>query len=985
MRHGSCSPCKCRACRRQYASERALITSRREQLSLPQRSDVWGLALSGGGIRSATFCLGALQALSRAYLPGVPQVHVGAGNTPSRAPSSRLLSRFDYLSTVSGGGYIGSFFCSLFSPQRLRPDDASLNTPSAAATAAYAVLDQEPPGRIHADKRYDGAAPLGEGPMAWLRENGRYLTPSGAGDVFYGVAIALRNWLSVHFVIGMPILLLLVFMAFLRLLFGEYAVPGLFLERGFATDTLWWLPALSVGLWVAPCLLAFWMFYSLENADTEPPRPTKSVSILVCLVVLTVMLGILNYSSLYHGSACGRDWLCPNYVKFLSAFCVLLIGSLVWALAAAYAYGAEDTDAPIRWNFLAFGWLVISFFAGFFIWDWLADTESVMVVEWGGQSEIFALSILSFLALVVGGTWRSNLRYPVSQGFRSIRSYRIRINRWLAGGVQFFLLLVFLFACDVLAGWLYEESSGEWQLSPAAALAAIIWAIRSLASFADEKSWMNKVLKLPLGTLSIVAGGSVLMLLLICWGFLLRWLQDGFSLVGFSAQLQFLSIFLVIMLYLAWVAGSFVGFINLSSLQALYSGRLARTYLGASNGYRFKWESNAKDRVDKLSVSEALLSDDMTLEQYYRMDSCSPLHLVNVTVNLTVDPAERLVQRDRQGLPMCIAPSVIRAGRGSLYTFVVDGVPRIRRAFHSWLFSSEIEQPLTIGHWIATSGAAVTTGLGRQTSVGLSLLLGLANIRLGTWWPARFESIRQDSNTPAKTHSSWLTKMLPTYALLYNEFFARFHGLKREYLYLSDGGHFENTAAYELLRPERKLRLVVICDCGADPLYQFGDLANLIRLARLDLGLEIEADIEFRNYPKYWGLKKVIGCHRDFVGGGKTPGSNEPIKEVDDQCALLFNVYDKDGSTRNLKCMLLVIKPNLISRMNDDVWHYAQMHPDFPNEPTADQFFDEAQFESYRQLGLNMGELLFGGGASSGETYEQLLWGYLDMKFQRMK
>src|SRR6185369_17798932 len=46
-----------------------------------------GLTFSGGGIRSATFCLGILQGLA----------NLG------------LLKRFDYLSTVSGGGYIGSW------------------------------------------------------------------------------------------------------------------------------------------------------------------------------------------------------------------------------------------------------------------------------------------------------------------------------------------------------------------------------------------------------------------------------------------------------------------------------------------------------------------------------------------------------------------------------------------------------------------------------------------------------------------------------------------------------------------------------------------------------------------------------------------------------------------------------------------------------------------------------------------------------------
>src|SRR5439155_11016210 len=49
-------------------------------------SNVVGLALSGGGIRSASFCLGALQALDKAD----------------------VLKNIDYLSTVSGGGYIGT-------------------------------------------------------------------------------------------------------------------------------------------------------------------------------------------------------------------------------------------------------------------------------------------------------------------------------------------------------------------------------------------------------------------------------------------------------------------------------------------------------------------------------------------------------------------------------------------------------------------------------------------------------------------------------------------------------------------------------------------------------------------------------------------------------------------------------------------------------------------------------------------------------------
>src|SRR5690348_14425588 len=55
------------------------IHERREPLS--------ALCLSGGGIRSATFSLGVMQTLAK----------------------HRLLHRFHYLSTVSGGGYIGSW------------------------------------------------------------------------------------------------------------------------------------------------------------------------------------------------------------------------------------------------------------------------------------------------------------------------------------------------------------------------------------------------------------------------------------------------------------------------------------------------------------------------------------------------------------------------------------------------------------------------------------------------------------------------------------------------------------------------------------------------------------------------------------------------------------------------------------------------------------------------------------------------------------
>ncbi len=82
------------------AAEKQYLAQRRENAGLPARDHQIGLALSGGGMRSATINLGVLQALAR----------------------RGVLPRFDYLSTVSGGGYIGSALSSLLSINGARID-----------------------------------------------------------------------------------------------------------------------------------------------------------------------------------------------------------------------------------------------------------------------------------------------------------------------------------------------------------------------------------------------------------------------------------------------------------------------------------------------------------------------------------------------------------------------------------------------------------------------------------------------------------------------------------------------------------------------------------------------------------------------------------------------------------------------------------------------------------------------------------------------
>ena len=85
------------------------------------RMETVGLAFSGGGIRSATFNLGFLQ--------GIASLH--------------LLKRFDYLSTVSGGGYIGAWFAAWVRREGGPPGDPKRPSPKAIEEASILKIAKQ--------------------------------------------------------------------------------------------------------------------------------------------------------------------------------------------------------------------------------------------------------------------------------------------------------------------------------------------------------------------------------------------------------------------------------------------------------------------------------------------------------------------------------------------------------------------------------------------------------------------------------------------------------------------------------------------------------------------------------------------------------------------------------------------------------------------------------------------------------------------------
>jgi hypothetical protein len=138
-------------------------------------------------------------------------------------------------------------------------------------------------------------------------------------------------------------------------------------------------------------------------------------------------------------------------------------------------------------------------------------------------------------------------------------------------------------------------------------------------------------------------------------------------------------------------------------------------------------------------------------------------------------------------------------------------------------------------------------------------------------------------------------------------------------LHLSDGGHFENLAAYELIR--RRCRHVVICDASADPAFTFENLGNLVRRVREDFGAMIDLDVSALK-PGEGGTAKVHAVTGTIhYGDGGEPG------------------------------IIVYIKPNLTGDEEEDVMQYKAGSNVFPHESTADQFFNEAQWEAYRCLG----------------------------------
>jgi hypothetical protein len=347
---------------------------------------------------------------------------------------------------------------------------------------------------------------------------------------------------------------------------------------------------------------------------------------------------------------------------------------------------------------------------------------------------------------------------------------------------------------------------------------------------------------------------------------------------------------------------------NTFSLHGMYRMRLVRAYLGASNSNR---NPNTFTNFDP--------NDDMPLADVAA--DGAPMHIINCNLNL-VD-TKVLSWQQRMGESFTFSRVYAGSWRtGYVPTRDYAGV-----------------QGIKLGTAMAISGAAASPNMGYNSSPLMTLLMTLFNARLGWWLPnAKFQN---DGKKPAIHDARLMRRNSPRWSMvpLVNEAIGRTDD-RFKWIQLSDGGHFENLGLYEMVM--RRVKTLVLVDADADRTCQLGDLGNAVRKIYIDLGVPIEMDsvkmgegIQGENH--YCAIGRICYSCVD----PEIPGAPAVHPSWD----------ARDG-------VLIYIKPQLNGNEPEDVLAYARTHASFPHETTANQFFNESQFESYRHLGSYVMDVL---------------------------
>jgi len=221
---------------------------------------------------------------------------------------------------------------------------------------------------------------------------------------------------------------------------------------------------------------------------------------------------------------------------------------------------------------------------------------------------------------------------------------------------------------------------------------------------------------------------------------------------------------------------------------------------------------------------------------------------------------------------------------------------------------------------MAISGAAFAPSMGRMTKPWLRLYLALANLRLGVWIPnpRRMTDFERAGRRFGR-------KLLPRPDYFLREMIGRNH-LDAPFLYVTDGGHYENLGLVELLR--RKCKTIWCIDASGDQIDTFDTIGGAFRTAGSELGVRFQLDPKQKMAP---------------VGPRPAPGKPWYVRSP--YCGGDFTYAD------GTKGRLIIVKAGVPVNAPWSVRSFQSRNANFPCDPTMDQLFDGERFDAYRELG----------------------------------
>jgi hypothetical protein len=879
----------------------------KDALAQAHDSNLFGLAFSGGGIRSATFNLGVIQRLAQL----------------------RLLHRIDYLSTVSGGGYIGSWLSAWV--HHAQGDTSDTGYPGVLAVEQELSRGASGPREPHE--------------IRWLRRFSNYLTPRVgvlSSDTLSGVATYLRNLFlnqSILVAFGAAVLLLpWGLAAFTRDMEGSWISSGLSLAA-----LLLLVGATLAGYETLRADLGRKAEAASEAADKRAQWRYRIV--VTCFALTALLSGILI-------SLNAAD------LRWQWAFLAGVYGagtSLGWWAAVFNVKRLARQASPRKSWWLQPLWALLASAAlgGMLIlWGWLVSRPASPLANALSAVALGPVFVLGSLLLAVtlhlgltsrglreagrefwshhgGQQFRLGVAWLVLTGAALFGPLvLIMANNWVAalGGLTWVLTTL----AGVLAG--SGGATGGPGSSRAAELAARVapyvfvaglllvlsygvyrgiwgaWDMEDLLpgegicqqqTSEDRTPVYDLVARLGDADATEAGGRSVSGTVYDATRrqecTVDSYVHESEKLISGHAGELFL---LMLLLLVGSLGLSRRVDINVFGFHMFYRNRIERCYMGASNTGRRPHPATGLDPTDAPALKDLVLEEDSPWGQ-------RPFPIVNAALNIT--SARNLAWQERKAASFTFTPMFCGYELEDPHA-PKNQVPPCYQPTADYV--KEEGKWISLGLPVTISGAAASPNAGYHTSAATAFLMTVFNVRLG-WWlqNPRFAAPWQQPGPK-----------LALFLLL--EELAGMTTDKSKYVYLSDGGHFENLGIYELVR--RRCRYVIACDAGCDPDYEFEDLGNAIRKCQIDLGIDIDIDPQ--------ALRPDPGTGRSTF-----------------HCAVGRIGYP-DGPPG----FLLYIKASLTGDEPADVLQYAAHSPDFPHQTTADQWYGESQFESYRKLGCHV-------------------------------